>query len=160
MVPSYIRWKEEAAQRYFDEWGRCVYCDVLNFELEDRKRLVLENSDFLAFVPYAAEVPFEVWIMPKMHQAGFAAISDRSKADFAAILREVLARLHGKLADPDYNYMLYSSSQHNANEPQLHWFLQIRPRLTTQAGFEIGSGICINPSLPEADAKFLRERIP
>jgi UDPglucose--hexose-1-phosphate uridylyltransferase len=157
MVPNYIRWKEEEAQRYFDEWGRCVYCDILNFETEDRRRVVLENSSFLAFVPYAAEVPFEVWIMPKMHQASFGAISDRSKSDLSEALREVLARLHGKLGDPDYNYVIYTSWRHNANEPQLHWSLQIRPRLTTQAGFEIGSGICINPSLPEADADFLRQ---
>jgi UDPglucose--hexose-1-phosphate uridylyltransferase len=30
------------------------------------------------------------------------------------------------------------------------------PRLTTPAGFEIGSGVTINPSLPEVDAAFLR----
>ena len=157
MVPNFIRWKEEEAERYFDEWGRCVYCDILNFEMEDQKRVVLENSSFLAFVPYAAEVPFEVWIVPKMHHASFGAISDQSKSDLSAALREVLTRLHGKLGDPDYNYVVYTSSRHHANEPQLHWFLQIRPRLTTQAGFEIGSGICINPSLPEADADFLRQ---
>jgi UDPglucose--hexose-1-phosphate uridylyltransferase len=95
--------------------------------------------------------------MPKRHQASFSAISDRSKSDLSTILQEVLARLHGRLGDPDYNYVVYTSSRNNANEPQLHWFLQIRPRLTTQAGFEIGSGICINPSLPEADADFLRK---
>ena len=128
--------------------------------MEDQRRVVLENSSFLAFVPYAAEVPFEVWIMPKAHQASFTEISDRSKSDLSAVLREVLARLHVKLGDPDYNYVVYTSSLHSANEPQLHWFLQIRPRLTTQAGFEIGSGICINPSLPEADTEFLRQGGP
>jgi UDPglucose--hexose-1-phosphate uridylyltransferase len=125
--------------------------------MEDQRRVVLENSSFLAFVPYAAEVLFEVWIMPKMHQASFSAISDRSKSDLSGVLQELLARLHGKLGDPDYNYVVYTSSRNNENEPQLHWFLQIRPRLTTQAGFEIGSGICINPSLPEAYADFLRQ---
>lgn len=43
---------------------------------------------------------------------------------------------------------------------KLHWFLQIRPRLRTQAGFEMGSGICINPSLSEADADLLRQGGP
>jgi UDPglucose--hexose-1-phosphate uridylyltransferase len=157
MVPNYIRWKEEEAQRYFDEWGRCVYCDILKFEMEDQRRVVLENSSFLAFVPFAAEVPFEVCIMPKVHQANFSAISDRSKSDLSVILQGVLARLHGRLGDPDYNYVIHTSSRNIMNEPQLHWFLQIRPRLTTQAGFEIGSGICINPSLPEEDADFLRK---
>jgi hypothetical protein len=52
---------------------------------------------------------------------------------------------------------LGNSIPSKANEPQLHWYLQIRPRLTTQAGFEIGSGISINPSLPETDADFLNK---
>lgn len=157
MVPNYIPWSEEEAQRYFDEWGRCAYCDILNFEMETQRRVVLENPSCLAFVPYAAEVPFEVWIMPKRHEASFSAITDRSKSDLSAVLRGVLGSLHGKLKDPDYNYVLYTSLRNNPNEPQLHWFLQIRPRLTTHAGFDIGSGICINPSLPEADADFLRQ---
>ncbi|MBU1206286.1 MAG: galactose-1-phosphate uridylyltransferase [Proteobacteria bacterium] len=157
MVPNHIRWREEESQRYFDEWGRCVYCDILDFEIRDRKRVVLEDSSFLVFVPYAAEGPFEIWIMPKNHQASFGQISDESKSDLAFGLREILARLHKKLNNPDYNYVINTSPQYKADEPQLHWYLQIRPRLTTQAGFEIGSGISINPSLPETDADFLNK---
>jgi UDPglucose--hexose-1-phosphate uridylyltransferase len=40
----------------------------------------------------------------------------------------------------------------------MHWHVQIQPRLTTPAGFEMGSGVRINPSLPEADAAFLKDR--
>jgi UDPglucose--hexose-1-phosphate uridylyltransferase len=157
MVPNHIRWREEASQRYFDEWGRCVYCDMLEFEARDRRRVVLDNNSFLAFVPYAAEVPFEIWIVPKTHQASFGEISDASKSLLALALRDILARLHKKLNNPDYNYIINTSPQYKADEPQLHWCLQIRPRLTTQAGFEIGSGISINPSIPEEDADFLNK---
>jgi UDPglucose--hexose-1-phosphate uridylyltransferase len=155
MVPRYIRWREEEAQRYFDEWGRCVFCDILNFEMEDRRRVILENDSFIAFIPYAAEVPFEIWIMPKGHRADFGNISGAEKTDLAPALRYCLARLHDKLGDPDYNYVINTSARYRADEPQLHWYLQILPRLTTRAGFEIGSGININPSLPERDADFL-----
>jgi UDPglucose--hexose-1-phosphate uridylyltransferase len=155
-VPNYIRWREEEAQRYFDEWGRCVYCDILEFETKDRQRVILENESFLVFVPYAAEVPFETWVMPKKHLTSFGRISDPSKADLAVALHDILTKLRLKLGDPDYNYIINTSTQYKTDEPQLHWYLQIRPRLTTQAGFEIGSGISINPSLPEEDADFLR----
>lgn len=157
MVPNHIRWREAESQRYFDEWGRCVYCDILAFEMQDPHRVVLENESFLAFVPYAAEVPFEIWIVPKKHQASFGNISDASKSLLSLALRDILARLRKKLNNPDYNYIINTSPQYKANEPQLHWYLQIRPRLTTQAGFEIGSGISINPSLPETDADFLNK---
>ncbi len=156
MVPSHIRWREERAQYYFDESGRCVYCDILEFEAQDQRRIVAENETFMAFVPFAAEVPFEMWIMPTKHQACFGDLADHEKPGLAAILRQCLARLDEKIGDPDYNYVINSAARHKAGEPQLHWYLQIRPRLTTEAGFEIGSGISINPSLPEDDAAYLR----
>lgn len=156
MVPRYIRFREDVAEDYFDEFGSCVYCDILEHEIKDRRRLVLENDRFLAFVPFAADVPFEMWIMPKTHRADFGSISDLEKEHFAMIFRDCLGKLFYELNDPDYNYVFNTAARYKAGEPQLHWFLQIQPRLTTRAGFEIGSGIRVNPSLPEDDAEFLR----
>jgi UDPglucose--hexose-1-phosphate uridylyltransferase len=157
IVPPLLRWKEAEAQRYFDSWGRCVYCDILAFERQERHRVVLENAAYLAFVPFAAEVPCEIWLLPKRHQADFGAITAAEKTALALALHDVLARLHAKLGDPDYNYIINTSMRYRAEEPHLHWYLQILPRLTTPAGFEIGSGMSLNPSLPEADAAFLNE---
>jgi len=157
IVPTLVREREERAQRYFDEWGRCVFCEMLEFETNDRSRVVFENESFLGFVPFAAEVPFEVWIMPKKHEADFGSISFGQKTALAEALHHVLGRLHTKLADPDYNYVINSSPQYAAGEPHLHWYVEIRPRLVTPAGFELGTGIRINPSLPESDATFLNQ---
>ena len=74
----------------------------------------------------------------------------------SAILKDILSRLYHKLNNPDYNYVINTAARYKAEEPQLHWYCQIRPRLTTPAGFELGSGISINPSIPEVDAAFLR----
>ena len=156
LVPHYVRWHEEQAQRYYDEWGRNIFADMLTFELHDRRRVILENESFGVFVPFAAEVPFEVWIMPKRQQADFGSITDAEKEELAAALRAVLVRLRDVLDDPDYNYIINSAARFEAGEPHLRWYLQIRPRLTTPAGFEIGSGISVNPSIPEEDAKLLR----
>lgn len=159
MVPSYIRWREEMALRYFDEWGRCVYCEMLEYEMKDKRRVVYENDWFAAFVPFAAEVPFEILIMPKIHKANFSDISDNEKSGLALALKSILERLNRKLNDPDYNYTINTSVRYRVKEPQLHWHVQVRPRLTTRAGFEIGSGININPSIPEDDAKFLKSEL-
>jgi UDPglucose--hexose-1-phosphate uridylyltransferase len=157
IVPHHIRWREAEAQRYFDDWGRCVYCDMLEDERQDGRRVLLEDDAFVAFIPFAAEVPCEMWIMPKRHQADFGSIAEVEKPALARALQVLLVRLHNKLSDPDYNYTLNTAARYKAGEPQVHWYLQIRPRLTTPAGFELGSGMSINPSLPEEDADFLRE---
>ena len=155
-VPHHIRWREIESQRYYDEWGRCVFCDILNYEIEKKIRIIAESGSMVSFVPFAAEVPFEVWIMPKKHQADFGLITAEEKKDISRMLRNILSVFYEKLDDPDYNYIINTSARFEAGEPHLHWYLQIRPRLTTKAGFEIGSGISINPSLPEDDALFLK----
>jgi UDPglucose--hexose-1-phosphate uridylyltransferase len=38
----------------------------------------------------------------------------------------------------------------------LHWRLRIVPQQTVPGGFELASGLAINPSLPEEDAAILR----
>jgi UDPglucose--hexose-1-phosphate uridylyltransferase len=156
MVPHYIRWREEEAQHYFDDRGTCIFCDILAYELTHKQRIICDNNSFAAFVPYAAEVPFEIWIMPKIHKADFGDISDAEKVDLTGIMKDILGKYHDKLGDLDYNYVINTSVRYRTGEPQLHWYLQILPRLMTRAGFEIGSGININPSIPEDDAEFLR----
>jgi UDPglucose--hexose-1-phosphate uridylyltransferase len=158
MVPHHIRWREEEAQRYFDELGHCVYCDILTYELKDKQRVIHENKSFVTFIPFAADIPFETWIMPKNHKADFGEISDEEKSDLAISLHNILKVLNDKLHDPDYNYVINTSARYRAQQPQLHWYLQISPRLTTTAGFEIGSGMSINPSIPEEDARYLKTK--
>lgn len=155
VVPAHVRRRERIAQSYYDKWGRCLLCDLLAGEREGQARIVAETSGFTAFVPFAAEVPFEVWIVPRSHRTEFASITGEEKGDLALILRTVLRRLKERLSDPDYNYVVNSATRCKAEQPHLHWWLQIRPRLVTPAGFEIGSGMRINPTLPEENAEVL-----
>ena len=81
---------------------------------------------------------------------------DDSKV-FGKILKATLYKLYTKLNDPDYNYVIHTAPIKDEMEDYYHWHLQIIPRLTTPAGFEMGSGIYINISFPEETAQFLRE---
>lgn len=156
VAPLHVRTRDYRSQNYFDEWGRCIYCDILLEELSAGSRIVHENNTFISFVPFAAEQPFEIWIMPRKHKADFGNISDEEKADLASALLAILQKLASSLNNPDYNYVVHSCMKYRSGEPHLHWFLQVRPRLMTSAGFEIGSGMSINTDLPEDDAAFLR----
>jgi UDPglucose--hexose-1-phosphate uridylyltransferase len=156
LVPESVRLREQIAADYHRRNKRCILCDVIEQERGDQARLVSENDSFLCFVPFAAEVPCEVWIVPKRHCADFGLIAQEEQGHLAAALQDTLQRLHDALNDPDYNYVIRSGTRQDTMVPHLHWYLQIRPRLTTPAGFEIGSGMEINHSLPEEDAELLR----
>lgn len=159
IVPRHIRWREEIAQHYYDTWGRALLGDILEHEVQLGTRVVGMNDSFVTLVPYAAEVPFETWIVPQRPQADFGSISDAQKQDLTSALRDLLRCLYDSFGDPDYNFVLHTAARYKADEPHLHWYIQVRPRLVTRAGFEIGSGVPVNPSLPEDDAQALREAI-
>ncbi|MGB8658100.1 MAG: galactose-1-phosphate uridylyltransferase [Candidatus Zixiibacteriota bacterium] len=156
LVPANIRHLLEEAMRYYDDHGSCVFCDMMKEELEAEKRIVLENESFVAFHPFASQSPFETWIVPKKHNACFGNVTEDEVKSMALVLRGVLKTMHDKLGDPDYNLIFRTAPIKDAQEDYYHWYIQILPRLTTPAGFELGSGVYINTSLPEETAKFMR----
>ena len=156
VAPPRVKRREAAARDFYDHHGRCGYCDLLAQETSEGERVVLTNEWFTAFVPYAAETPFETWMMPRRHAADFGAITTEEKDGLAAALREVLRRLRNRAGDPDYNLIVRTATRSATNAPYLHWHVQIRPRVALEAGFEIESGMHINTSLPEMDAAVLR----
>jgi UDPglucose--hexose-1-phosphate uridylyltransferase len=161
IVPSQIRNRLDEAIRYFDETGECVFCTTLRHELHDRQRIVAESPHFVAFMPYAALSPFHLWIFPRRHASSFDDIFDHEVADLASIMRTVFAKLYHGLNDPDFNYSIRSGLARDGQREYFHWYVAIIPRLAKTAGFEIGSGMYINPSIPEESAHFLRDvRIP
>jgi UDPglucose--hexose-1-phosphate uridylyltransferase len=113
---------------------------------------VAHSKYFIAFVPFAAKIPYEIWIIPMRHTSDFGSITEDEKTDLASMLKDLLSRLFVKLQDPAYNYVIHSYSRYETDVPFLHWYIQIVPRLNTPAGFELGSGFTINSSIPENDA--------
>ena len=161
IVPTQVRARIEESIRYFDETGECLFCRTLKEELIARERIIFESEHFVAFTPYAALSPFHLWIFPRRHSSSFDEILDSEIADLALTLRTVLAKLYYGLNDPDYNYSIRSIPTRDMHTDYFHWYLTIIPRVSKTAGFEIGSGMFINTSLPEESAMFLREmKIP
>ena len=156
IIPQSVKRREQLAAAHFHEKGRCLFCDMVDFETRDGRRIIFQNQAFIGIVPFAAEVSCETWVVPKIHTPDFQAISDSEKSDLADALRSMLVVMREKLNDPDYNYVIHSNLSPSVAPAALHWHLQIKPILTTPAGFEMGSGIHINPSLPESDASLLK----
>lgn len=156
IIPPHVRNPIEQAVRYFDTHGQCIYCDMLAEELRKRERIIAETDYFIAYAPYASRTPFEVRIMPRTHQASFGDIEGKEMADFAVFMKNILARIYRGLSDPDYNFIIRSAPVGDENAKYFHWYMLIIPKLTTPAGFEIGTGIYINITYPEACAEFLR----
>lgn len=157
VVPFHIRYRIEEAMRYYDETGECVFCRMLNEELKLQERIVVETGHFVSFVPYAALAPFHMWILPRRHSESFSEITEAEITDLAKNLKLTLAKLYYGLDNPDYNFVIRSVPVNEKGKDYYHWYITIMPRLIKTAGFEIGTGMSINSSIPEENAKFLRE---
>ncbi|OHD58718.1 MAG: galactose-1-phosphate uridylyltransferase [Spirochaetes bacterium GWF1_49_6] len=156
VIPRDVMTRMNESIRYHEEHRGCVFCKVLNNELEVGERIVLETPDFVSFIPYAAASPFHTWVFPKRHSSDFGDITDEDITDLAYVLRGTLRKIHIGLNDPDYNFIIRSAPRGYSNSEFFHWYITIVPRLTRTAGFELGTGMFINPSIPENDAEYLR----
>jgi len=157
VTPMLIRRKYEVAITHFDDTGRCLYCDVVEAEGKAKVRLILETDRFLVFHPFACHVPFETWIVPKHHQPSFGRILSEEIIDLAKVLRKTLKGLYQALGNPDFNLIVHSAPPEDENKMYYLWHIQILPRVTTIAGFELGSGIFITTMEPETSAPFMRQ---
>ncbi len=160
------RVKEELAgsRKYYEYHERCVFCDLIRQEMQNKERLILDIDGFIAITPFAARFPFEVWILPKKHSCDFTALGPDHRLDLARVMKIVLSKLKKGLNDPPYNYILHTAPFRREKvgywksiDHDYHWHIEIMPRLTRMAGFEWGTGFYICPLPPENAAKFLRE---
>jgi len=157
VISHQVRERLEEALRHYDEYGECMFCQMIAEELAEQTRLVLASDHFVALEPFASPTPFATYIFPRRHMAGFADAGASEIMDLARVLRTVLAKLYHGLQDPDFNYTIRSAPVEATGVKYFHWYVSIIPRLTRVAGFELGSGMFINTVLPEAAAQFLRD---
>ena len=154
-VPDITR-RERRARAYHHKTGACLICSLEELEPDTEARTVAENRSFRAVVPWAPATNLEVWIIPRDHQASFAEATVTQRTDLAEMLGTVLGRYRERAGDPSYNGIWHSARLRDAEASHLHWFVQLRPRLTRSAGFELASGVDIAPSDPREDAALLR----
>jgi UDPglucose--hexose-1-phosphate uridylyltransferase len=167
VTPLTLSGELTSAKEHYQVKERCLFCDIVEQELDAGERVVRASAEFVAFAPFAARFPFEILLAPRHHSHSFAEISDSSIYELAEALKEVLLRMKKCLNDPPYNFLIHTipnvtaaparTAYWDTIEVDFHWHIEIIPRLTRIAGFEWGTGFYINPTAPEEAAKYLRE---
>ncbi len=157
IVPELVQEELMGSRSHYKMKERCVFCDIIRQELNQKVRVVLENDLFLAICPFAPRSPFEIWILPKTHHSSYVDLPDKEFGQLGAIFSETLKRLDKALNRAPYNFILHTAPVRETDLEYYHWHFEIMPKLTLMAGFEWGSGFFINPTPPEDAARYLRE---
>ena len=156
VVPTQIENELNRAADYFQQHGRCVFCEMIQRELAGRTRVVAQTGQFVAFCPFASQFPYETWILPRQHSSHFEFTEDGKLVELAAITRNLVSDMEHLLNDPGFNYLIHTAPFGSTHLRHYHWHVEILPRVSRTAGFEWGAGDYINMVTPEQAAAVLR----
>jgi len=154
-VPPVMQAELAAAAAAVDPFGRLIA------ESEAAGLIVAVQGDVVLLVPPAPRQPFESWILPRSPEPFFHATRPARVAAVADLTRLFVEKLGRLVPDADYNWWLHQlpAIQHApaGAVPSWHWHLEILPRLSHFAGFELGTGCHITTVSPEDSARLLRD---
>lgn len=169
MIPPVAATELNVCREFFSTKERCIFCEIIDFEISAGERIVREFPNYVTIAPYASASPFELRLFPKKHSHDFALQNDAELGELATAMKDMLCRLKSVLRDPPYNFILHTAppAHQRLGKPgywsslpwDYHWHIELVPRLSQIAGFEWGTGFFINPTAPEDAAAFLREAV-
>ena len=166
-VPPRVAQEHAALRAHEQRTGGCLLCDTVARELSHDRRLVATADGWVAYVPFAARLPYEVHVTAARHRASLVELADAERAGLAGILRTVQRKY-----DNLWGFaMPYTMSMHQAATDGIerggdHLHIEFAPpyrsrdKLKYLAGVETGAGTFINDTAPEEKARELREAQP
>jgi UDPglucose--hexose-1-phosphate uridylyltransferase len=150
-VPAAVARERERVGAYGERTaGAGLLADVLVEEVRRKERLVAIDDEAALICPWASRSPFELRIVPRREVGRFE--EDSGGAAMLATAMRLLAKCFG--APPELNLWVRTAP---ADAELFDWHIDIAPRLTIKAGFELGTGVDINVYPPERAASDLRD---
>jgi UDPglucose--hexose-1-phosphate uridylyltransferase len=170
-VPRRVLYELRAGMDYYRQKERCVFCDIVTQEMQEARRIVEVRGDFVALCPYATRTPYEIWILPRSHDAAFERFAfsrPGSMRELAAILKRTLQRVltvAGSFhlvvhTSPNTSHASASLGYWKTLDEDYHWHIEILPILGSKAKSYTFKEVYYSPVSPETAAKRLREAPP
>lgn len=164
-IPKKIELELSSAKEYYDKNNSCLFCEMLENEANDGRRIIFRNEYFTVFLPYFTEYPYGIYIMSNNHKQYITDFSIEEKSSLGKTIRDTVGMLDS-LFDTKFPYMM---CMHNApvnsgdmtNDFHFHieFFSPMRSadKLKFNASSETGVWTHCNPTCPEETAVELRE---
>ncbi len=148
---------------HFERTGRGLFEDIIETEAEGGRRIIAGNEHAIAFVPWFARFPYELYVAPRGRFPSLDRIDDDCMTGLAAVLSEALVRLDN-LWQQSFPYMLvvHQAPCDGRDTSAYHCHMQVHPPLRAPglqkflAGVETGGGHFLNDTDPNEKAAELR----
>ena len=150
-VPGEILDEERAFARFA---GGHLLTTTVEAELAAGERVIMADDDVMVLCPFWSGVPYEMLIIPREQEPHLQDASDNSLAAVGRAIHDAVGHLEDTLGDVAFNLGFHSAPHQHGGE--YHWHAHLWPQITTQAGFERGTGVLINIVAPETAAASMR----
>lgn len=140
----------ERIARHSSPLQSCSICRVFS---EQQPLNIQKNDSFHLMAAPAARLPHQVWIAPRAHDSSLSSLDEKGRGDLAMMIQLAESILVAELGDVSMNWTLITAPVEC--EP-FHWYLEISPRITGIAGYELATGSFLNLIPPETSAELLR----
>ncbi|MFB0561491.1 MAG: galactose-1-phosphate uridylyltransferase [Candidatus Lokiarchaeia archaeon] len=163
-TPPRIEKELESSKNFYDKNKECLFCKINEREKKDKVRVIVENDDHLAFLPFYAKWPFGAHIHTKRHVQSLPQLNSRERDSLAQILKEVLMTFD-KLFDFSFPYImaLHQQPTDGNNYEYYHFHIEFsspireKEKLKFFAGVEESMGTVTFDYRPEDKAEELRK---
>lgn len=149
----------DISRRHLAATRRVLFQDILAAEIQDGRRILIENDTAIGFVPYFARYAYEVYVAPKETYPSVAELSGGELNDFAAALKHVLVKFDNLWRMPfPYVLVLHQAPTDGGDHRGFHFHIEFHPPLRKPnllkylAGPEIGGGSFLSDTSPEEKA--------
>jgi UDPglucose--hexose-1-phosphate uridylyltransferase len=169
-VPRRIKYELRAAREWYRGKERCVFCDIVRQEEKQGKRVVDVQGDYFAICPYAARVPYEIWLLHRRHNHLFEQPGPGSnRKQLASLLGRVMRRLDR--FTPAFHLVVHTAPNTRNKKGELagywktlpndfHWHIEVLPIVETKSKSYSIKETYFNSVLPEQAAEHLRSLDP
>ncbi len=123
-IPNEPTKEFNALQRHWLNHDACLLCDYLAEEMQRRERIVVQNEDFTALVPFWAVWPFEIIVIANHHCGALTDLSPMEQSALADILRRVTAR-YDNLFEVSFPYSMGFHQAPTDGHPHDEWHLHL-----------------------------------
>ena len=165
-IPPLVERELASASDYFREHKECIYCGILRGELAEGTRVVSQNQDFVAFVPFFARWPSEIQVCARRHFGDIQDLRGAEASSLAAMIKKVRMKYDNLYGFPMPLMMLLRQKPVRGEHPYFHFHVDFYPiqrsatKLKYLAGVESGAGTFLNDTVAEDRARELRETEP
>ncbi|MDO7976816.1 galactose-1-phosphate uridylyltransferase [Oceanotoga teriensis] len=169
-IPLKIKAELDSCKEYYNKNKKCLLCEMNKKEKNFEKRILIENNNFISYLPFFTDYPYGAFIVSKNHKSNLSQFNDNEKRDLAEILKYLTGGFDN-IFDKIFPYMMVvhqspvNSNEYKDSHKYFHFHIEFYPplrdkdRIKWYASSEMGAWAATNTLLVEDTAEILRNNI-